>query len=711
MAATLVEWDRQFSRAIDNVPGELRGGAGAVLRVLPDRSDWKRFKDTLAREWPRDLRLGLRWRVPHICIVVAYCGVAFYEYDDHTFWRHFEGALDRRLTVPQRTQINEYFESAGDELGLPAAHQDGRGTDYVGTAVRYVGIPLSLWGDFLDVCEWAAWQVGYTNLTNGEWADKMRRLCGGHKRLVGFVCQYRRVAQDVMTEMVKLRNAIRRGRGQVSDVVGRSPLLRPEYFHDVPETAEFLSPENPDALRPDRASLGWDEGRNEIYLRLPAVDGGKLPATWRVSELEKQAGASPGQMAVNGAAFCGQLLLRLGPAGGDPKKPGRVQEQEIEGLAPFGLLADSGFFLPRSRLRVPLGGYTLISKERLQIQSRQGFDQSPECGENEQVELADGSRCFRTRLYPEHGRAELILDLGPGGNRTIEFVLREKLEVQMLAGSGHQAACFERDGGTLVLDHWPLLCLRVPAGYFDDAERSVREGFRVYVGESLASGRWGRPTADEHGRNVFVWQWAEEGGNKPREFSSFAALWEEYFPVQRLSGSQAVSIHAPNFRRELGFRLEKSIPHLAEAWEDLPGAFLPMVLLCQRIGGMAEAELGFAASVVCARQRFNRRSLAAFERAGIIGKSGRTWRIIDSRAVLRRSASGAYLRYCGDPALLWGAYRQVLRCRRAVPPPRVNVVWGREVPAPYLSADWPDSTYDDLLKALEAGNVKIGDSL
>ncbi len=73
---------------------------------------------------------------------MLYCSLAFYEYEDNTFWPQFARAVEANALSPnQQTDINNAMAQAAKDFGLQLRRR-GNGTDYVGSAVQYTGITL-----------------------------------------------------------------------------------------------------------------------------------------------------------------------------------------------------------------------------------------------------------------------------------------------------------------------------------------------------------------------------------------------------------------------------------------------------------------------------------------------------------------------------------------------------------------------------------------
>src|ERR1043165_5798912 len=70
-------------------------------------------------------------------------------------------------------------------------------------------------------------------------------------------------------------------------------LLRQEYFDEVPETAEFLRPSDPESLFKDGARLVWNDHQRRISLYLPSVARDNLPEVWKFEGLTQEAAATP----------------------------------------------------------------------------------------------------------------------------------------------------------------------------------------------------------------------------------------------------------------------------------------------------------------------------------------------------------------------------------------------------------------------------------
>jgi hypothetical protein len=286
---------------------------------------------------------------------VLYAGLAFYKYAENTFWPQFSESVGiDPLPANQQHKINDAFAKAAKYFGLTLKSRDN-GTDFVGSAVYHIGIPLSLWDGFLDICKWALWRKDWKTLAEEEWVDAVGKLAGGRRRLQRFLIDNRESADSFIQEILDAREVLSSDPGLNINNIAQASILRAEYFDEVPETAEFLRPKNPDSLFQDRARLTWDNQRRRISLYLPAVERDLLPACWRIGTKTQKAAANPDEIVLNSAAFHNLLFLTL--------ESGQHNEtQRLCGLDPWGLFdLESGGrqVVNPNRDELPLKSYLL----------------------------------------------------------------------------------------------------------------------------------------------------------------------------------------------------------------------------------------------------------------------------------------------------------------------------------------------------------------
>ncbi len=185
MATELESWERNLEKLITEIDLPLRHRAGALLPVIPDRLQWEDFTASVKAEWTKWCTRLITY--PH-CLVVLYGGVAFYEYDENKLWPQFAKTVgDDSLSGKgyYQHEINVAFEHAAQSLGLTTQEREN-GTDFVGSAVYHIGIPLSLWDDFLEICEWALWREDWKTLESSEWTEVITKRTTGRPRLRKF---------------------------------------------------------------------------------------------------------------------------------------------------------------------------------------------------------------------------------------------------------------------------------------------------------------------------------------------------------------------------------------------------------------------------------------------------------------------------------------------------------------------------------------------
>lgn len=168
---SLGDWEEDLRNRLTPVANKDRHKAGALLATIPDREAWGRFIGDIRATWAagRDAVL----RLEH-CLVVLYGGLAFYKYASNSFWPQFAETVGTPVGPREQTLINQSFARGCAALGLPVLKR-AVGDDFVGSAVFHIGIPLSVWDEFLDLCTWALAEDNWASLPDGEWVDAVTR--------------------------------------------------------------------------------------------------------------------------------------------------------------------------------------------------------------------------------------------------------------------------------------------------------------------------------------------------------------------------------------------------------------------------------------------------------------------------------------------------------------------------------------------------------
>ncbi len=704
----LKHWEKCFTPEIQKIALPQRSRAGVLLPVVPDHSRWDDYLSSVRTEWQN-------WR-PALgqhpsCLLVLYAGLAFYEYDENTFWPQFAKSVGSDLLpANQQQEINGAFAKAAKYFGLKLKPRDN-GTDFVGSAVHHIGIPLSLWDGFLDICEWALWRKDWKTLTEEEWVDAVGKRAGGRQRLKRFLIDNRESASSFIQEMLDARKILTDDSGLTIDDIAQlaSILLRVEYFDEVPETAEFLRPQNPDSLFQDRARLTWDDQRRRISLYLPAVKREKLPANWHVGRYIQKAAPDPDELLLNSEAFHNPLLLKL-------ESGQRSETQRLRGLDPWGLFdLESGGrqVVNPDRDELPLKSYLLVTQKQIEVVSREEFDEDGN-PPNEEFELSDGTVCFVTRLWPTGKYAELRLREQDGNTRTIRFRTKAKIEARFFAGKGEHAAYFGREQDTVKIEQWPVLCVSIPRGYFRDNKTELDERFEVLIDDKSAGGQWECATIQaDDAREFYFWKWSS---SRPvmEQVTGTAKSFQElpkFFKPLSMNGNRVLSIRSPEFT--VYYKIYKDNPKhgMGKCWKNLPGAFLPWFLLCQSTEGMKWDDLMLAKDAIAPNLRISYRLLCKYADHGLLLQRGRKWEIHESRVVLKPlSGDRCQMEYCGDPPILWGLYRRMYHEMPNHELPVIDVI-DKRGGAPYLQIIWHLSLRSALERYLKKHNVVIGGEL
>ena len=672
----IADWEKRFREEIEKVDESKRQAAGALLPVIPNHEDWNEFLGLMKTFWNRAVDDSPS------CLLILYDGLAFYEYDANSFWPQFQRVIGTKLPSAEQEGINRAFAKVAREYNLKIRKRPDS-TDYVGSAVHHIGIPLSLWAGFLEICEWALSQDNWSALTDEEWSEVATKRSGGRKRLSDFLLDNREAASDFIKEIHAARKRLIEDQHLTISDLQQASLLRQEYFDEVPETAEFLRPEDPESLIRDRARLVWDEDRGRIYLQLPAVSNDKLPATWKIGSLAQDAASTPDILALNVEAFTPQMNLSL-------ESEQQNETQRLQGIDPWGLFdLDWNRFVNPARGHFPIHSYAIISCNSLDNIQRKGFDE--EDRPNDLYELEDGTTCYVTRLWPVEKRAELTLTY-EGVKKKLDFRPYSKIEARMFVGEGSYATNFSRYEEYIKLERLPLLCIAIPIGFFQDTRIALQQKFQVSVGQRLAEGVWEKRHEDES-REFYFWRWGD--GNQVRK-------------------KVIVSITSP----ELGMKFEYPVEMLLrkdsmdECWQNLPGRFLPWILLAQPSAeateGMKWNDLMLAKEAIAPEQRgFSEHLLRKYAHYGLLEKRGVKWGIAESRAVFESTDGGeCNLRFCGNPAILWSLFRYMYTSKRTPDLPIIEVINTREDP-PFLSMRWKEEQQVIIKRYLISHSVNI----
>lgn len=651
----LAEFEKLFSSHISSLPDDSRTRAGILLPIIPRRAEWDNFLVAAKQSWPDwQSHLG---SYP-MSLVVLYGGLAFFEYEDTRFWPKFAEAIGSAKTPSGAlyNRLNGAYGDAVKRLGFRLIRKSDH-IDYVGSAVHHIGIPLSLWDDFLDVCDWALVSGGWRSLSSADWISATTRLSGSRRRLKSFLVDNRETASDIIAEMVEARQWLSSDTTLTIEGVKSVCFARPEYFDEVPETAEFLRPANPESLLRDRPRLCWNEQRGSIVIHVQGLPPEKLPATWEIDNKTFNAGGTPGEFQLDAAAFRNSFSVKL--------RHGKSDEViRVAGAKPWALfdLERSGYLVNSSREILPLRGYILVGPKPLGIK-RTGFEEE-DSPENEPFELRDGSQCFVTRLWPKDSHATLIVSEGSESS-TLRFRTRKRIEARLFIAQGFRSAWYHRNGEQLNVDGLPQICVLVPNGYFTDSATTLNDNFKVTLDGKPGGGSW-EPRGealDEY--ELFQWQWSSRPfleSKRDARVTDFRQLGT-LFKAADIRGNHKLAIEARAFgiRVEYALHIQPAKDGIARCWKNLPGKYLPWFLLTQQPDGMKSEELEFATPMIAPGTKFPYYLLKRYADAGFLVQRGHRWTIAESRARISIETDGSILlRFCGDPAVIWNIYRKMV---------------------------------------------------
>ncbi len=705
---TLSHWEPRFAESLRVVTGTECGRIGGLLGIVPARDEWEQFVACVRTVW-RAWELAFS-RHP-ATMLMLYDGVAFYRFVSGAFWEGFAETVGvDRLATSEQSAINRLYQMAGGRFGVEVA--DG---NYVNSAVRHIGVPISMWESVLSVCEWALWTENWRTLDDGAWREAMTRRLGGRKRLIEFVVLNRENATRSIQEMLDARELLRDDRKlTLSDLAGVCHLRR-EYFEEVPETADFLREDDPDSLFADRARLTWDEERDTLSLHIPPVVVERLPATWRINGLSVAASDTAGALQIDGAAFAPQLRLEL-------HADGQCAPQRLAGLGEWALWDEARRRFVPVRDHLPLAPYVLLSRQPLAPQL-EGWASDPDDPATDLPrELRDGTAYFLTRLHPATRRPRLKI----GEGQWLCFAERRDVIVRLFVGKNLASAA--RFGltaeGVLRVEEWPRPFLEVPLSLLSDA--AIAEEFRVFVDGAPAGGRWRTYSFEpEHcdetnaERALCFWEWDAQPlpppPPKPELHRSFRTLDRHASPSPVFTGSHVLHVEsrrlgrlAIGLRPVVPFELLAPMPR-ADFWPTDWGEYIALILLSQVQDDAHWEEVCFAREAVAMwKAKLNLHAvhytIRKLERHGYLVMRGSRYLNFRHRIALGPTRDYAFVAdYCGLTTPLFELVR-------AVPPLEMSV---RTEPGrpPALELRWPQRDRTDVRAACERLKLPIVNKL
>lgn len=622
---TYTDWNSYFESKLCEIPGERLCKPGAFLSVVPDGANWENYLNFIRREW----RFNRITEFP-FCLLTLYAGVAFYDYESGDFWKPFAAAVGVNSILPaQYNQLNDFFFYHAKEIGLETL-ESPRGKDFVGTAIFQIGVPLSFWQDFLKICENLWWREDWKSFSSDEWEMFVTRKVGGLARLKRFLVDNPNTARRFIAEVHDVRRLVASG-ADVAEIVEIS-FLRPEHFEKAPETEQFISPQESLAFL-NRFQFVWNENQAKISIYLPPVAAAELPASWKLANAKQSADVYQQEFPINGLAFQSKLSLTFeGSSKSETKKLGGIESWAI-------FDDDTNRRVNVERANLPLKSYTIISVAPLENITLKGFDD--EIALNEPFELRDGFRCFVTRLVPLEQKAQISF-LCAGEQGELKFRMKARVEILLLAGLGCNAAQFRLYEKAVKTDCLPVPCLILPTDLFDGEEADLAEKFKVSLDAQTSAGSWEK-ARDDGNQTFYFWRWDEN--TKARK-------------------NLNLTIESEGLAIKKEFKIEVLQPkvNLADCWANLPDKFLPFVLLAQpnfkSDKGMTFDEMREIKEIVQPHGRFVSLGFFHFyEHLGVLKGSGKRWQFAKSKIYFGVNDGEHFLRFCGNPSLLWQMLR------------------------------------------------------
>src|SRR5688572_12770340 len=117
MGYHLAEWEDSFEGKLETLELGRRLNAGALLSLIPIQEQWSSYTSAIRSEWNVWQRSLDRYPA---CLIVLYGGLAFYEYDERSFWPHFAKVIGTPVIHPPgQSKINKAFARAATYFKFP----------------------------------------------------------------------------------------------------------------------------------------------------------------------------------------------------------------------------------------------------------------------------------------------------------------------------------------------------------------------------------------------------------------------------------------------------------------------------------------------------------------------------------------------------------------------------------------------------------------
>jgi hypothetical protein len=280
-------------------------------------------------------------------------------------------------------------------------------------------------------------------------------------------------------------------------------------------------------------------------------------------------------------------------------------------------------------------------------------------------------------------------------------------------------ACGRWDGECFRTESLPTLCVSVPAHFFDSPSVAdvLQNKFRVSIGGKSAHGCWQSVSVAGSSREHFRWKWLdkehpvmEKRSSSEQCYGSFSDL-KGAFDIPDLCGKLIVSVESPELCRKWHIIKEPQRRGVNNTWKNLPGDFLPMVLLSQSKDGMDWSEMLTARNIISPGSRIDEGILYKYCNHEFLERRGAKWLMAKSKvAIIAGPSDNLLVDYCGDSGKLWGLYCH-LSADFSHKLPAIEVVPGAAELPPFLQMSWPVDLRPKIESYFCGEGVEIGESL
>ncbi|MEM3342651.1 MAG: hypothetical protein QW728_08155 [Thermoplasmata archaeon] len=474
-------WITKFRTDLLSIRAADKNKAGSLVGVIPEKEAWDNFLTTVKYHW-NNIKTNMT-QFPEL-IAILYIGTAFFFYEENLFWPEMSKHLDVEINLYLQRKMNECFGEFCNRYNLRLL-KTNMGCHYVSSACYQVGIPLSLWGDFLKI----TYKLRQNNQFNfqilssepNKWNELINKYIPGSSRLKNFLLNNIELSLEYIKQLFDAKTFFELHPEKTIDTMPKDILKFREEYLAIPETIHFLKEHKTESLLRDRPSLALRED-NKIVLRLPPIISETRHVWFLSNNIKIDALPTPAEVPISSDLLEKDLVVILFE---DDKVK---RKYTIPSLTPFGVFSPrtNMYYPAKGKMKLPTGRIIILHKKVIPEDNIENKNTTIIASNSEWI-LENNDRIYATEVEPVDDNAGITISVDNDRfelNYNNERREKELCSIYFLPGIGKNFFCWcYTEERYLLLEQIPFfyIDIKIPNTSRKDLEKFLNERFVIQL--------------------------------------------------------------------------------------------------------------------------------------------------------------------------------------------------------------------------------------